>query len=207
MPVQRRKLQTPELLLLLSVVFLLIGCSDDDIVNPKIPGPPPEIPLPELSAAELRAAPDTLIYHGAKLEFALAYVDHDTYYDVGLLAYAEIDAQESQNIPLRLDFIWVVHELGVFGAQNIWKSSMWNRSHFVAGAFDDDNSWPTHTPVDLVVGFATPDGDVLLVRTSTVIKRNGSSANNRIQLTSASVTRAAGHPARRTAEYGGRGRS
>ena len=35
----------------------------------------------------------------------------------------------------------------------------------------------------------------------------GDTPNNRIQLPAASVTRAAGHPARRPAGYSGRGRS
>jgi len=40
-----------------------------------------------------------------------------------------------------------------------------------------------------------------------LLSRGGRPSNNRIQLTSASVTRAAGHPACRPAGYGGRGRS
>ena len=50
-------------------------------------------------------------------------------------------------------------------------------------------------------------GIVSTARYARVIKVRDERANTRMQLTTAAVTRAAEHPARRPAGYGGRGRS
>lgn len=120
---------------------------------------PPVVGRPTLTAQELRAAPSTLEFGDKKLAFQRASAYRPALY-LGITATFLIMEESLRDLEeARLDFVWVVHESGVWEPEI---ASKWDTHYFEVGR-NDGPKWPIDTDVDIVVGFVDLNGDVSLM--------------------------------------------
>jgi hypothetical protein len=155
------------------LVCTSVGCSDDDEA-PTAPtkiGPPPRVDRPPITVDELKAAPSTLTFGDKELNFYGVTVWRDEWpamNDRGVMVTAQVSEKNRKKLTeARLDFLWVVHELGVW-EPDIPDDHKWNVWFFEAWAVDGPK-WPIDSQAEVVVGFVTQKGEVKLMRASTTI--------------------------------------
>jgi len=127
---------------------------------------PPVVPRPILTPQELISAPSTLEFGDKRLVFigsgAIKSWGNGPAVQIGFSiqeeSYCDVDE-------LRLDFLWVVHETGVWEPEIV---PVWDTYYFRGVAYDGP-TWPTDTDVAIVVGFVDLNGDVSLMRITETI--------------------------------------
>jgi hypothetical protein len=128
---------------------------------------PPVVARPTFTVQELRDAPETL----ESGEYKLAFQKGDAFrpaLDRGITASFSIWEQGLWDFDqARLDFLWVVHELG-----EVWEPevpSAWDSFRMERSA-SDGPEWEVGTEVDVVAGFVDLNGDVWLMRITDTIE-------------------------------------